>query len=161
MFNGCKYLTSFKGDLSSLTNGTYMFNNCKYLTSFKGDLSSLTDSSYMFYQCSSLKLFNSDLSSLTNGSSMFYQCSSLTSFNSDLSSLTNGSSMFGGSTTNCSKLDLPSVQNIANTINDLASKGSTGSIKIGINKTLQGNEELNTALATIRSKGWTVSEIYK
>ena len=68
--------------------------------------------------------------------------------------------MFGGATYNCTKLDLPSVQNIAETINDLASKGQTGKINIGISQSIQGNADLEAALETIRSKGWTVSEIY-
>lgn len=68
--------------------------------------------------------------------------------------------MFGVTTAVCTKLDLESVQNIATSINDLASKGKTGSISIGIDKTIQGNTELNAALADIRAKGWTVSEMY-
>jgi hypothetical protein len=43
----------------------------------------------------------------------------------------------------------------------LAAQGKTGTIHIGINQTIQGNTELDAALATIRSKGWTLSEIYK
>ena len=114
----------------------------------------------MFNTCSNLTSFNINLSSLTDGNSMFLRCSNLSSFNSDLSSLSNGGSMFGSGTYNCTKLDLPSVQNIADTINDLASQGKTGSIHIGISKSIQGNTELDAALATIRSKGWTVSEMY-
>lgn len=68
--------------------------------------------------------------------------------------------MFGASHTYCAKLDLASVENIATTINDLAAKGKTGSIGIGMTKTIQGNSKLEEALATIRSRGWTVSEMY-
>jgi hypothetical protein len=94
---------------------------------------------------------------------MFKNCTNLTSFNSDLSSLTNGSTMFGNGTYNCTKLDLASVQNIADTINDLASQGKTGTLNIGIAKALQSTDEtapVNVALAAIRAKGWTVTEIY-
>ena len=160
MFYYCSNLTSFTGDLSSLTNGSYMFNYCSNLTSFSGDLSSLTNGYYMFSQCKNLTSFNGDLSSLTSGTYMFQFCSNLTSFNGDLSSLTSGANMFGNGTTNCCKLDLASVQNIADTINDLAAQGKTGSISIGMAKSIQGNADLDTALATIRSKGWTVTEIY-
>lgn len=167
MFQGCSNLTSFTSDLSSLTNGFYMFQGCSNLTSFTADLSSLTDGSSMFNNCPKLTTFSSDLSSLTNGQSMFYQCKNLTSFNSDLSSLTNAgsgySSMFGNSTYNCTKLNFASVQNIADTINDLASKGTTGTLNIGIAKSLQSDDEtapINVALAAIRAKGWTVTEMY-
>ena len=51
MFSGCTNLTSFNGDLSSLTNGTNMFSGCTNLTSFNGDLSSLTNGSGMFSGC--------------------------------------------------------------------------------------------------------------
>ena len=90
MFNSTS-LTSFNGDLSSLTNGSEMFNSTS-LTSFSGDLSSLTNGWCMFID-TPLTSFNSDLSSLVNGSSMFYE-TSLTSFSGDLSSLVGGGYMF-------------------------------------------------------------------
>ena len=48
MFNGCTELTTFIGDLSSLTDGSTMFNGCAELTTFIGDLSSLTNGNSMF-----------------------------------------------------------------------------------------------------------------
>jgi hypothetical protein len=72
--------------------------------------------------------------------------------------------MFGNGTWSCTKLDLASVQNIAETINDLASKGASGTIEIGIAKALQSDDEtapINVALAAIRAKGWTVTEMYR
>ena len=163
MFFGCSNLSSFTTDLPSLTNGSYMFYNCTTLTSFSGDLSSLTEAANMFSGCSNLTSFTTDLSSLTNGNYMFSGCKNLTSFNTDLSSLTNCNGMFGSGYYNCTKLDLASVQNIADTINDLASKGTTGTIGIGMQKALQSDDEtapINVALAAIRAKGWTVTEIY-
>lgn len=163
MFQNCPNLTSLSSDLSSLTNGYFMFNNCPNLTSFSADLSSLTKGDRMFANCSNLTSFNSDLYSLTNGSNIFNGCKNLTIFSANLSSLTDGTAMFGTSTSNCTKLDLASVQNIAETINDLASKGATGKINIGIAKALQSDDEtapVNVALAAIRAKGWTVTEIY-
>ena len=41
MFRNCENLTSFNGDLSSLTSGYTMFDYCKNLKTFYGDLSSL------------------------------------------------------------------------------------------------------------------------
>ena len=167
MFQSCINLTSFSSDLSNLTNGTYMFQGCDNLTTFSSDLSSLTDGTGMFQNCTKLTTFSTDLSSLTNGSNMFSSCSNLTSFSADLSSLTNAGSgyslMFGNSIYNCTKLDLASVQNIADTINDLASQGKTGTLSIGMAKALQSDDEtapVNVALAAIRAKGWTVTEVY-
>ena len=125
----------------------------------EGDLSSMTSGSNMFYGCSNLTSFNSDLSSMTTGSYMFGSCTNLSSFNSDLSSMTTGSNMFNG----C-KLNLESVQNIANTINDLTAVNKTGSIYISMDTTLKSDDTtapVNEALAAIRAKGWTVSENYK
>ena len=118
----------------------------------------------MFSGCTNLTSFNGDLPSLTTANSMFSGCTNLTSFNGDLSSLTSGDRMFGSASSNCSALNLESVQNIAETINDLASKGLTGTIHIGMSNTLKSDDEtapINVALAAIRAKGWTVTEIYK
>ena len=168
MFSTCPNLTSFTADLSSLTNGNSMFYSCTNLTSFTADLPSLTDGYNMLYGCTNLTSFNADLPSLTRGSNMFNSCPNLESFSSDLSSLTDAgsgySSMFGNNTYNCTKLNLASVQNIAETINDLASKGTTGTLNIGIAAALQSDDEtapINVALAAIRAKGWTVTEIYR
>ena len=43
MFYGCKNLTSFTSDLSSMTDSYFMFSGCTALNSFNADLSSLTD----------------------------------------------------------------------------------------------------------------------
>lgn len=93
MFSGCSKLTSFSGDLSSLTDGGGMFQNSA-LTSFYNDLPSLTDAEYMFTGCTSLTSFQGDLSSLEDGARMFYQCPRLTSFEGDLSYLTSAFYMF-------------------------------------------------------------------
>ena len=105
-------ITTFIGDLSSLTEGEGMFYECHNLTSFTSELSSLTSGNNMFSNCSNLKTFNSDLSSLSNGYYMFANCFNLTDFSSDLSSLTIGCRMFD----NCSALttfasDLSSLDN--------------------------------------------------
>ena len=47
LFRG-QNITSFKGDLSSLTNGYEMFDSCYELTSFDANLSSLNDAFRMF-----------------------------------------------------------------------------------------------------------------
>lgn len=139
-----------------------LFNTNSRLTAFNVNLGNMTDGSSMFNTCSNLTTFNGDLSSLETADYMFCKCTSLTSFTSNLANFTTGGdSIFGYSINNCTKLDLTSVQNIATTINDLASQGNTGKITIGIAVDLRGNSDLEAALATIRSKGWTVTEIYK
>ena len=115
------------------------------LTAFSSDLSSLMYGVYMFYGAN-LESFSSDLSSLTNGYCMFYNCENLTSFSSDLSSLTNGSDMFYG----C-KLDTPSVQHIADTINTVTGNPS---ISIGVDEDDHNLKE--TYYQQIRDKGWDV-----
>jgi hypothetical protein len=77
---------------------------------------------------------------------MFYYCTKLTTFSSDLSSLTDGTYMFDG----C-KLDTASVQDIADTINNVTS----GKIHIGIGNS-SPNEQEKTAFNQMVSKGWTV-----
>ena len=147
MFYNCSNLTTFTSDLSSLTNGSYMFYNCSNLTTFTSDLSSLTNGYNMFSGCCSLNNFTSDLSSFTNGSMMFYNCENLTTFTSDLSSLTNGSYMFHG----CS-LDVPSVQNIAQSINTVT---DSPILHLGIGRSTATPED-EAAFQTIREKGWSL-----
>jgi hypothetical protein len=115
----------------------------------------------MFRNCSKLNSFNADLSSLTDGGGMFVWCNNLTSFSSDLSSLTRGLSMFSG----C-KLDAPSVKNIIDTIN---TSSNTLSLAIGCNNTTEdkdlfaqevGYADMNSLLAALKAKGWTVDAQY-
>lgn len=63
-------IKSWKGDLTSLTNGYSMFANCSNLASFYGDLSSLANGYGMFYY-TPLEHFSSNLKNLVNGKSMF------------------------------------------------------------------------------------------
>ena len=138
MFYNCTNLTRFNSDLSSLTNGRYMFHNNK-LTSFDSDLSSLVDGYFMFHNnkftsfdsdlsnltngdsmfsgCTNLKTFTSDLSNLTNGVDMFYCCTALTTFQGNLGSLLGGTRMF-----DTPKLDIESIEYIADGIRDLAAE---------------------------------------
>ena len=155
MFEWCSNLTTFTGDLSSLTNSENMFSNCSNLTTFTSDLGSLTNAEGMFGNCSNLTTFTSDLSSLTNGRHMFRSCYNFTAFTSDLSSLANGYWMFY----DC-RLNTTSIQNIANTIKDV--NGLTNDynyiykqINIGIGNTTP-NEQETEAFNTMVSKGWTV-----
>ena len=159
MFRSCDALTTFDAPMPNLTTALYfVFSGCSKLTTFKSDLSSITQAGHTFGFCEKLTSFDAKMTNLLNGSRMFYSCTSLTSFNSDLSSLTNGHGMFF----NCA-LDTASVQNIADTINDVNdivdSGGQYGDvykqIQIGIGNSTP-NEQEETAFNTIASKGWGV-----
>ena len=81
------------------------------LVSFTGDLSSLSNGSYMFFNCENLTTFDSDLSSLTNGEAMFYGDYKLTNFGTtNLKSLTNGDWMFTYVPFESFTYELPNVQ---------------------------------------------------
>lgn len=152
MCANCVSLTTFIGDTSSMTRGGRMFEGCVSLNTINMNLGSLVDGRNMFDNCSSITSFGGDLQNLQNGYCMFMGCSSLTSFSCGLPSLTEGREMFSG----C-KLDLASVQNIADTINTPATKGK---ITIGVDASLQGNADLATAIAAIEAKNWTVTVEY-
>ena len=81
MFYNSLSLTSYCGDLSSLTNGQEMFSYCSKLESFCGDLSSLTDGTSMFHGCKldaeSLECIAETLPTIANNSSSIsigYNC---------------------------------------------------------------------------------------
>lgn len=159
MFRSCA-ITSFDGGTAKITSGIMAFTACSNLSTITADFSGLSNGYFMCDGCSMLTAFENDLSSLTNGDTMFRNCTSLTTFNSNLSSLNNAGNMFGSSSSNCTKLNLASVQNIAATINTVSGK----TIPIGIDPSLQSDDEtapINVALAAIRAKGWTVTELYQ
>jgi hypothetical protein len=107
-------LESFEGNLSKLENGEEMFMHCDSIITFFYDLPSLMEGYRMFNDCDNLTSFISNSSSMTNGYQMFEGCDKLVSFSSNLGSLKSGYQMFE----DC-ELDAASVQNIANTINDI------------------------------------------
>lgn len=184
MFNYAHSLKTFKTELPMLNDGSMMFTGGS-LTEWTIDMPKLT-TGYDMFKDNDFEIFDADVSNVSNGQSMlqgnkitsfnrdlpklsvavwmFYGCTKLATFRSNLASLTNGNGMFGDSTSSCTRLDLASVQNIAATINDLASQGKTGTIHIGMQAALQSDDEtapINVALAAIRAKGWTVNEIYR
>jgi hypothetical protein len=80
MFADCFNLESFCGDLSAVTDGSYMFNSCNALTSLCGDLSSLTNGVAMFDYCKldaeSLECIADTLPTVTTGAiDIGYNCS--------------------------------------------------------------------------------------
>ena len=75
----------FKIQTDKIENGAKLMYKNTALTSWTGDLSSLTEGRNMFAECTNLESFISDLSSLTDGYGMFWHCPKLTSFSSDSS----------------------------------------------------------------------------
>lgn len=119
------------------------------LTTWIDDIPNLEKGYRMFYNSLSLSTYCGDLSSLTNGQEMFSSCTNLESFCGDLSSLTNGTSMF----MSC-KLDMESIEFIAETINDTPNTDSE--IYIGYSVLSSEVDALKAALSSIKSKGWKV-----
>ena len=178
MFQSCTSLKTVNLEIPSATNCSNMFQSCGALQTVNLELPSATDCSRMFQSCVALQTVNLEIPSATNCDWIFVdsnnivssvlnaplstrfheaynRCPSLMEWDGDLSSALVCTHMFSG----C-RLNLRSVRNIARTIRDLAAKNNTGSITIGITKNIKGTEELATALAAIRAKGWTVTEQY-
>ena len=140
--------------------GYGMFAFYSNLTSFDSDLGSLKGGQGMFLLCMGLESFSVSLPKLTDGSYMFALCENLTSFKSNLPSLTHAPNMFNG----C-KLDTESVQNIANSINDVNDLPTDQivipeyigirTITIGIGNTTPNVKEEDSFNLMV-SKGWTI-----
>lgn len=154
MFFSSNRFLNFSVDLPNLKYGTGMFTVAKF-TSFSQDITSLIDGAFMFERCFNLINFTSKTPNLEQATMMFAESNKLTRFDGNLQSLINGNAMFR----RC-RLDLMSVQNIADTINDLASKGKSGIITIGMAADIKGLQETSEALKKIQGKGWTVTEQY-
>lgn len=117
---------------------------------WSSSLGKLESGVQMFSGCKNMHTFIAiDLSKLKDGSMMFENCSSLLNFTENLSSLTNGDNMF----TNC-KLNIESLQHIADTINDLASQGKSGVIHIGHDSEIS-QSDLDMCGWKLSKKGWT------
>lgn len=154
MFFSSNRFLNFSVDLPNLKYGTGMFTVAKF-TSFSQDITSLINGTFMFERCFNLINFTSKTPNLEQAMMMFAESNKLTRFDGNLQSLINGNAMFR----RC-RLDLMSVQNIADTINDLSSKGKSGNITIGMSAGIKDLQETSEALEKIRGKGWTVIEQY-
>ena len=140
--------------------GYGMFIYCSNLTKFESDLGSLKGGQGMFLLCTGLESFSVSLPKLADGTYMFAMCENLTSFKSNLPSLTHAGNMFQG----C-KLDTESVQNIANSINDVNDLPTDQmvipeyigirTITMGIGNTTPNAKEEDSFNLMV-SKGWTV-----
>lgn len=155
MCTNCKSLKSAKNvDCFMSHNTTSMYQNCTGLTDISGSNYEYTEiAASMFRKCDLRTTGGAVFSHLVFATGMFAENSNLEEITTSvkLGRLQSAGDMFAG----C-KLNLASVQHIASSINHIAS----GGITIGINAALQGNAEVETALNTIRSKGWGVTVEY-
>lgn len=112
-----------------VVSAAFMFTDCYNLESFEGDLTLLGYAECMFYQCPKLRHFRSTapLNSLYNARDMFYGC----------------------------KLDLESLQNIANMFPRANSGNPFITIGYDANKVTQAQAQ--SAQAILVGKGWNVT----
>lgn len=123
--------------------------------------SKIVNGASMFEDGMNLTTWVDDLECLTSGYAMFAGCSNLTTFIGDLGALTNGKGMFR----DC-QLSLESVEYISDTINDVTEltddETDDGNAKVrkqfdfGYSVMSDEMDALNTAIAEIKAKGWTV-----
>lgn len=123
--------------------------------------SKIVNGAGMFEDGMNLTTWVDDLECLTSGYAMFAGCDNLTTFIGDLGALTNGKGMFR----DC-QLSLESVEYISDTINDVTEltddETDDGNAKIrkqfdfGYSVMPEEMNALNTAIAEIKAKGWTV-----
>ena len=111
------------------------------LTKFVSNTPILQSADYMFYGCTNLEHLYMDFSNIPNY---------------------NMSQIFGYDSYNCTKLNVASLECIADTIQ----WGDYHDLYIGINGSLQYDngdgeyQKCQDALSRIRNKGWSVYEIY-
>lgn len=113
--------------------------------------------------------WKSDLPKLVDGTRMFDTARAMEYFDGDLSSLEDGTYMFGGYVVHpgfahlgpiYAPLNVQSIKNIAQKINNLAEKGKTGPIHIGVDIDYKDDPEVAEGLDAIRAKGWDVTVGY-
>jgi hypothetical protein len=142
-------ISQFEGELPVVTQGYQIFAYNKFKT-FNIDMPKLTQMDNGFRGNTRLERITSNFPSLTSAQNAFYDCSNLSVFRGDLSKLSNGTSLFY----NCI-LDKDSVKFLSENLPTYTS--GTHNITIGIQKSLETDEEVLVAIATIKSKGWTVT----
>lgn len=143
-------------NLGKITN--LLFIDSNYVTtSISGKLPNTLVSGSIWAK--ELTDFNVDLPpSLVNMDYFFQFSINLENFTSSLQYIESGNGLFGSSTSNACKLSLASIQNVADTINDLASKGKTGNITIGYDPSLSPDDpDFVAAIDKIKAKGWNVT----
>lgn len=135
-------------NFANLRDGTYMFGLSEHLENFACDMPVLTRGVNMFSDCTQLTSYEGYTPSMTVSDNMFAGCSKLTHWKGSLESLYSGRNMF----TEC-KLDLESVQNIANTLPNI----SDGHVSIGVDSTKVTQEQQDSVNRIIVNKGWTIT----
>lgn len=143
-----------------------VFRDCYWLKKFIGKIHDENRyNSHKFqwlFAYSNLEEFYTP-SKIYDGGGMFKYATQLTDFFADLSELKWANEMFGSDSESCTKLNLQSIKNIANSIGNPTQNYD---LILGIQCDLEydwmndGYYECQEALQKIRDKGWTVYEIY-
>lgn len=143
-------LRQTKDNYPNITSANGMFEQCTLLTTSSAKFPSATAIESTFNGCVRLCSFYGAFPKGTYGLNVFYNNYNLSIFDADLPSLTNAQNMFNGTI-----LNKTSVLRIANSIPTYTS--GTHNIIIGIQKSLETDEEVLAAIELIKSKGWTVT----
>ena len=128
------------------------------LRSFNSYMSVISDLEQSFQFCSELESWVCYTPNCYCFTNTFFGCTKLKHWRGSFSNNNQPScsGMFGNSSSDCTQLDLASVQYIARVIPN----GNGYSISLGVSNTLNGNSDLETALQQIRDKNWNVEVYY-
>jgi len=161
---GCTGLTSFPSiNTSSGTSFRAAWYGCTGLTSFPSiNTSSGTSFRAAWYNCTGLTSFPSiDTSSGTNFNGAWYRCSNLVTFPANFFDSWTGTpanNCFVNSWSNCSSLTATSVENILNSIDTSGQSAPASGNDITIDyDTNTGTPNISTAVANLKSRGWTIT----
>lgn len=143
------------------SNCNTVFFECYWITKFAAKIENCSKITEGFRFCYNLESFYTP-SKLRYCYMTFDNCKKLKDFEADLSELNNAQFMFGSCPSECSCLNVESVENIANSIKS----DGYGEIFIGLANELQYDNgdgkyyRCQEALQKIRNKGWSVYEMY-
>ncbi len=128
------------------------------LRSFNSYMSVISDLEQSFQFCSELESWVCYTPNCYYFTNTFLGCTKLKQWRGSFSNSNPVycSGMFGTNSSDCTQLDLASVQYIANVI----PYGYGNGISLGVSNTLNGNSDLETALQQIRDKNWNVEVYY-
>lgn len=164
MFQGSN-IQNWSTDMPKLVNGRRMFKDTPLIQWTARQLFNLTTAEQMFYG-TRLVTWNTPTPNLRIGRMMFANSevqepdrpASLERFRGSLPSLVDGRGMF----TNC-RLDVRSVEVIADTVNNLAdeegdpSENEHGHLDLSVKRGVETTERFAEALKRITAKGWDVT----
>ena len=163
-WQGCSSLTSFPLiDTSSGTAFTATWFGCNSLTSFPAiDTSNATTLLQAWRACSSLTSFPLlSIANVTSFNQTWFQCSSLIDFPAnffDSWTATPANGCFLSTWLSCTSLSATSVENILNSIDTSGRSAPASNVDITISfNAASGTPNISTAVASLKSRGWTIT----